>query len=209
MKIILSLLSSIVVAGCSVFGNSGVDIAPYKVVRQDSVKNIEVRTYKSMVLVSTPMTDKSGRNNAFRTLFAYIQGANEGTLKIEMTAPVFMDKESNAEGIKIPMTAPVFMDSESAHPMMSFVMPAGYTLDTTPKPTNPAVSVREITNYKVAVIRFNGNLSNDNIEKHQKILETWIAENKYEVAGASKSAGYNPPFTIPALRRNEVLVPVE
>jgi len=209
MKVILSLMTTFFLAACSVFGNSGVDIAPYKVVRSDSLHNIEVRTYESMILVSTPMTDKDGRNNAFRTLFAYITGANEGAQKIEMTAPVFMDKEGNEKGAKIPMTAPVFMDAESAHPMMSFVMPASYTLESTPKPTNETVSVREIKDYKVAVIRFNGNLSNKNIEKHQTILQEWIAENKYKVAGPSKSAGYNPPFTLPALKRNEVLVPVE
>ena len=97
MRVILSFLSSVLLAGCSVFGNSGVDIAPYKVVRQDSIKNIEVREYAPMVLVSTPMTDKDGRNNAFRTLFAYITGDNEGTQKIAMTAPVLMDKESRVD----------------------------------------------------------------------------------------------------------------
>ena len=198
-------------AGCSVFGDSGVDIAPYKVVKADTDKNIEVREYAPMILVSTPMTDKDGRNNAFRTLFAYITGDNEGTTKIAMTAPVLMDEE--IEGAKIPMTAPVFMDTlnndAGAHPMMSFVMPANYTLETTPKPTNPTVSVREVKDYKVATIRFSGFLSDSNINKHQKILESWIAEHKYKVTGLTKSAGYNAPFTIPALRRNEVLVPVE
>ena len=194
-------------AGCSLFGDGGVDIAPYKVIKADAENNIEIRNYDSMILVSTPMVDKNGRNNAFRTLFAYITGDNMGAQKIEMTAPVFMDKE--LEGAKIPMTAPVFMDAESAEPMMSFVMPANYTLESTPKPTNETVSVHEIKDYKVAVIRFNGNLSNENIYKHQQMLESWITENKYEVVGPSKSAGYNAPFTIPALKRNEVLIPVE
>jgi len=207
MKIILSFLLSILIAGCSMFGESDIEIAPYKVVREDSLKNIEVRTYDRMIFVSTPMVNKDGRNNAFRTLFAYIQGENESAQNIEMTAPVFMDDKS--EGTKIPMTAPVFMDSENAHPMMSFVMPDNFTLETTPKPKNSAVKVQEIKNYKVAVIRFNGRLTNKNIAKHQKLLEEWVAKNEYKVAGPSKSAGYNAPFTIPLLRRNEVLIPVE
>ena len=79
----------------------------------------------------------------------------------------------------------------------------------TPKPTNPAVSVREIKDYKVAVIRFNGRLSNGNIAKHQAILQEWITKNEYKVVGSSKSAGYNAPFTIPMFKRNEVLIEVE
>jgi hypothetical protein len=207
MKIIIAFFSTLLLAGCSMFGDGGVEIAPYKVVRQDSVKNIEVREYNRMVLVSTPMVDKDGRNNAFRTLFAYIQGANEGKQKIEMTSPVFIDKE--VKGSKIPMTAPVFMDTESAEPMMSFVMPADYTLDSTPKPTNPAVNVREVNNYKVATIRFRGRLTDKNTNKHQMLLQQWVTENGYKVVGPAKSAGYDAPFTLPVMRRNEVLIPVE
>jgi len=212
MKFILPILSSLMLAGCSLFGHTGVDMAPYDVTKSDEAQNIEIRNYKPMVLVSTPMTDKEGRNNAFRALFAYIQGANEGAQKVAMTAPVFMDDETDdTKGSKIAMTAPVFMDSDeqSAQAMMSFVMPADFTLGTTPKPTNPDVSVQEIKNYKAAVIRFNGRLSEANIEKHKNILEKWVSDNEYTVTGPYKSAGYNPPFTIPALKRNEVLVPVE
>jgi hypothetical protein len=207
MKHLLPFLSLILLAGCSLFSAKDVEISPYDVVKADTAKNIEIREYKPMVWVSAPMVDKDGRNNAFRTLFAYIQGANEGTQKIAMTAPVFMDKE--VEGAKIPMTAPVFMDAESAKPMMSFVMPADYTLATTPKPTDPSVTVHELKDYKVAVIRFNGRLSDANIDKHRKILENWITENKLEVTGNYQSAGYNPPFTLPVLKRNEVLVTIK
>jgi len=112
------------------------------------------------------------------------------------------------------MTAPVFMDSvgeagSDKDPLMSFVLPAKYTLDNAPKPTNEAVTLQEINEYQVAVIRFNGRLSDSNIDKHRKILEAWIYQQNFEITGAYKRAGYNAPFTLPALRRNEVLIPVK
>ena len=202
---------SVILAGCSAFGASNVDIAPYKILKTAAQDNIEIRTYESMVLVSASMQAKNekndGRNNAFRTLFSYINGNNLGAQKIEMTAPVLIDEKK--KGAKIPMTAPVFIDEDVDEPVMSFVMPASYTLGSTPKPKDENVRVSEIKNYKVAVIRFNGRLSDSNVNAHQKILENWIEKNGHEVVGAYKKAGYNAPFTLPVFRRNEVLIPIK
>jgi len=193
---------------------SETEIAPYDVLRVGDTKaQIEVRNYERMVLVSAPMArgkQGDGRNGAFGLLFDYISGANEGAKEIAMTAPVFRDQDDaqGAEGMKIPMTAPVFMDDEGSEKMMSFVMPADFTLDGTPRPMHPDVKVHEVTDYKVAAIIFNGRLSDANIAKHRGMLEAWIAENGYEINGSVKSAGYNAPFTLPHLRRNEVLIPV-
>ncbi len=63
--------------------------------------------------------------------------------------------------------------------------------------------------YTAALITFNGVLERENIDKQKALLETWIEGEGYQISGAHKAAGYNPPFTIPALRRNEVLIPVE
>lgn len=190
-------------------GESRVEIAPYEVIESVQDSQIELRNYERMVLVSTSMQGED-RNGAFRRLFAYISGDNAGAREIAMTAPVFMDEARDDEaGLKIPMTAPVFMDDEGqAGAMMSFVMPADFTLDTTPAPNNDDVIVSEVQDYKVAVIRFNGRLSENNTQKHRDILEQWIIDNGYVVTGAVKTAGYNAPFTLPAARRNEVLIPV-
>jgi hypothetical protein len=194
-----------------VFGSESVKIAPYKIISaaQDNTK-IEVREYNNMVLASTPMTNDNERNSAFRELFGYISGDNVSASKISMTAPVFMDQKNENEGEKISMTAPVFMDDKNTkEPMMSFVLPQKYTFDTAPKPTNPNVTLSEVNNYMVATIQFNGRLSSENITKHRKILEEWISKSDYIAVGPYQSAGYNAPFTLPALRRNEVLIPVK
>jgi hypothetical protein len=108
------------------------------------------------------------------------------------------------------MTAPVFMDQKNGMAeTMSFVMPNDFSIKTTPVPIDQAINIEEINDYTVATIKFSGRLSQENIAEHQKILDNWIAAKKYQVIGQPKTAGYNPPFTIPALRRNEILVPIE
>ena len=203
-SILLMAMGAFMMSGCSVFGASGVEEAPYKVLKSDGA--IEVRHYESMVLAVTPMErDSKGRDGSFGRLFQYITGANVAAKDIPMTAPVFMaDKDESAQ---ISMTAPVFMGGEGT--MMSFVLPADYTMETAPKPTNSKVWLQEVTDYRVAAIRFSGLLSGKNTSKHEAVLRMWIEEQPYEVTGDAVTAGYNPPFTIPALRRNEVLIPVK
>ena len=202
-NILLVVMGAFMMSGCSVFGASGVEEAPYTVLKRDGAT--EVRHYESMVLAVTPMErDSKGRDGSFGRLFQYITGANVAAQDIPMTAPVFMaDKDESAQ---ISMTAPVFMGGEGT--MMSFVLPADYTMESAPKPTNSKVRLQEVTDYRVAAIRFSGLLSGKNTSKHEAVLRMWIEEQPYEVTGDAVTAGYNPPFTIPALRRNEVLIPV-
>lgn len=209
MKSLLPILASIFVAGCSVVGQSGVDTAPYTLLESDELQKIEVRNYESMVLVSASMSGASG-NSAFRKLFKYIGGENEGATEIAMTAPVIMDdKNMNKKGTEISMTAPVFTNESAGTSLMSFVMPNNFTLATTPKPTDPDVQVSEVKNYKVATIQFSGTLSDSNVAKYAQILSTWIINNGYTAISSPVKAGYNGPITLPMMRRNEVLIEVK
>jgi hypothetical protein len=212
VKLLLSILTSVFLTGCSVVGQSDVENAPYTLIKSDDVQQIEVRNYDSMVLVSTSMSSDSS-NGAFRKLFGYITGDNEGAIEISMTAPVIMDdnnatKNDIQKGAEISMTAPVFMNESADNNSMSFVMPKDFTLATTPKPTNPDVYVSELKDYKVAVIQFSGTLSDSNVEKHTNILAAWMNENGYEAIGEPLNAAYNGPLTLPMLRTNEVLIEV-
>ncbi len=188
---------------------SKTEIAPYKTIISAEENNIELRNYESLILVSAPMNSSDDRNGAFRKLFSYITGDNIDQSKIAMTAPVLMDKSNEDTGTKIPMTAPVFMDSKNDKPMMSFVMPKDFTLETTPKPTNEELVVNEVKDHTVAVIRFSGRLTDTNIKKHKDILEQWIVDKGYNITGDYQTAGYNAPYVLPMFRRNEVLIPVK
>ncbi|GAA5317269.1 MAG: heme-binding protein [Candidatus Pelagadaptatus aseana] len=164
-----------------------IEHAPFTLL--ESEDNFELRHYPELLLVSAPMNSQDKNSETpFRMLFAYITGNNSDQLDIPMTAPVFMDPARSEK--------------------MSFVLPADFTLATTPQPTNPDVTVERIENYHAAVIRFNGRLQPDNIATHMDQLTQWINDRNYQPAGNPIIAGYDPPSSLPALRRNEVLIPV-
>lgn len=173
-------------------GQSNVENAPYNIIKSDAP--YEIRHYERLVLVSTPMEDgMNERGNPFGRLFDYISGENQKNQEIPMTAPVFMDQNSQ----------------DNTQATMSFVMPNDFSLIETPPPNDPNVRLEELNDYTVATIQFSGRLTDDNIQEHQALLKNWVAFQELEVTGPVKVAGYNPPFTIPALRRNEILMPVK
>lgn len=211
MKNYAVIVLLVLLTGCSVVGKGNTPMAPYKVLSLDNKKNIEVRVYENMILVSAPMdkNSKDGRKQAFMKLFGYISGENILNKKVEMTAPVLMSTEQD-KGTKISMTAPVFMGNENKNEsVMSFVLPKAFTMQNAPKPIDPELQLNQLKDYKVAAITFSGLLSKNNISKHKEILDNWIISQGYNKTGAYKTAGYNPPFTIPFFRRNEVLIPIE
>lgn len=179
----------VITTGCSVVGKSNVEIAPYEVLEKDGA--YELRHYERLVLVSTGLSGRNDRGSSFNKLFQYISGKNDQAQEIPMTAPVFMDMHKQIEE------------------KMSFVLPYAMDLETAPIPQDPTVKLEEIKNYRVATITFNGLLEQDNIDQHKKLLEQWVEDKSYEVIGPARTAGYNPPFTLPAVRRNEILIPVK
>lgn len=207
LKTMAVLTATVFMSACSVFGNSGVEIAPYNVLEQDGA--IEIRHYESLVLVTTEMPGgmDEGRNEAFQRLFNYISGENQPKREIAMTAPVIMQNQNS--GQKISMTAPVFMGKQGENQTMSFVLPAQFDVQTAPQPSNASVRLEEMKDHTVAALRFSGLLNEKSIQEHYVLLQNWIDNNDYRTAGPYMTAGYNPPWTLPAFRRNEVLIPVE
>ena len=189
-SLLLSLgVTALVISGCSVFGNSGIEIAPYEILEKE--KALELRHYERLVLVTTAMPKgMTNQRVPFRKLFDYISGKNVSTKEIPMTAPVLLEQ--------------VNQSTES----MAFVLPRSFSIDTAPLPRDPSVKLEEVVNYTVASITFSGSFNQDSINEHKTMLEEWMARKGFEKIGDAKAAGYNPPFTIPALRRNEVLIPV-
>jgi len=108
------------------------------------------------------------------------------------------------------MTAPVLMKPESEGTWkMAFSMPAKYTMQSLPKPLDPEVQLIEVPAKKFAVIQFSG--AYDNLEKRLNKadeLTEWLATRHYKLESEPVFAGYDPPFTLPFLRRNEVLIEI-
>jgi len=88
-------------------------------------------------------------------------------------------------------------------------MPASYTMETIPRPTDPAVVIREVPAYRAAVIRYSGRWTGKNYQEHLGILREWILENELQVVGEPVWARYDPPFKPWFMRRNEILIPVQ
>ena len=150
----------------------------------------------------------------FRALAKYIgvfgEAQNEGTESMAMTAPVAMERK----GTPMAMTAPVAMeknaDSSAGGKRMKFFLPAEYdSLEKIPKPTNPAVKIAEIPPQIGVVHRYSGSLTEELHDEKARALSAQLREDGLEVTDEQALEryqfwGYNPPFTIPMFRRNEV-----
>ena len=197
-----ALVCLAMLSACSVFGSAAAPEPKYSVVRDAAP--YQVRDYPALAVVATPMDD--GQRAAFGRLFDYISGENQGETKIAMTAPVLQSAE---EGTEIAMTAPVLQSfGADGTREMVFVLTTNFTLDTAPKPTDPKVRIAEIPARRVATIRFAGFFRDAAIAENTQLLQAWMADQGLAPVGAPESAGYNPPWTLPPFRRNEVLIPI-
>jgi hypothetical protein len=103
------------------------------------------------------------------------------------------------------MTSPVFSETGT----MAFVMPAEYTLETTPEPLDERVKIAEIPERLIAALCFSGSWSEAHFEKETQELLKTLFDAKIKRKGNVFTMLYNPPFIPGFLRRNEVAVEVE
>ena len=180
---------------------SDVEKPDYKVIQSE--QNIEIRQYEPMIIAEVEVDGKreDAIRDGFRLLADYIFGNNTVQQVISMTAPV-----QQKENQKIAMTAPVQQQSMGKSWRMSFVMPSKYKLDSLPVPNNNRVRLKEILTKKFVVIEFSGTNSNENVTEHENQLMNYIEVNQIKINGSPKYAFYNAPWTLPFLRRNEVMI---
>jgi hypothetical protein len=178
--------------------------AEYELVRQDG--DFELRDYAPQLVAEIAVSGSFSRagNRAFRPLFNYISGDNTVQGEIAMTAPV----SQTAPGEEIAMTTPVGQRESGESWVISFMMPAQYTMDTIPTPTDPAVKLREIPAQRMAVIRYSGRWTEKRYQSHLDELMAWTEVQNFAVTGEPVFARYNGPFTPWFMRRNEILLPV-
>ncbi|KAL2644985.1 hypothetical protein R1flu_012572 [Riccia fluitans] len=215
----------------SVLGKIDVEVPKHSVV--DKGENYEIREYPECLAAEVtydPTTMKQGRDGGFMLLAGYIgavgkpnnvQTTDQGNAdasgeKIAMTAPV-ITQEVKGEPEKIAMTAPVITQEAQAgeaeeskkQVTMQFLLPAKYTMDNVPKPTDERVSVKAVPARKYGVLTFSG-VANDSLtQKMLGTLKDALQEKGYKITGDYILARYNPPWTLGFLRKNEVMLPVE
>ncbi|WP_255535266.1 heme-binding protein [Polynucleobacter sp. AM-26B4] len=178
----------------------------YEVIKKE--ENFEVRRYQPMiiaeVLVAGALSEAS--NKGFRQIADFIFGNNEDPIKkqsekIAMTAPVTMEADTSS---KIAMTAPVTMEGSGGAWKMAFVMPSKFTMETLPKPKNPNITIKQIPTQQLAVVTFSGWVDEEKLAAQTTRLNEWMAKNGLKSSGSAQLSRYNPPWTLPFWRRNEV-----
>ena len=156
----------------------------YEVVKENKI--YEIRKYPNRLVIET----NSVQGNGFRKLFNYISG-------------------NNKENEEIKMTVPVTQEIKNENMTMQFYLPSKFNKDNAPKPVDSEVKILTIEGGYYAVIEYSGRSSDENFLKNKDILEKALKQDNLLVLSPPIRASYNSPFTLPILKRNEVMYRVD
>ena len=156
----------------------------YEVVKENKI--YEIRKYPNRLVIET----NSVQGNGFRKLFNYISG-------------------NNKENEEIKMTVPVTQEIKNENMTMQFYLPSKFNKDNAPKPVDSEVKILTIEGGYYAVIEYSGRSSDKNFLKNKDILEKALKQDNLLVLSPPIRASYNSPFTLPILKRNEVMYRVD
>jgi hypothetical protein len=187
--------------GWGIYANRTAQSVPYEQIRQTN--GIELRHYPETVRVETTAMNEVA---AFRRLFRYISGANQGNESVSMTAPV-----ETQEGAEISMTTPVRSEgaeSENEVVRMAFYLPSEYDTETAPEPTESGVNLVTEPAKTVAVDRFSWYAPEWRVKRRSRTLRSALDQAEIEPVGEPFLLRYNDPWTPPFMRRNEVGIEV-
>ena len=189
----------------------------YEVVTADA--QFEVRHYAPILIAETIVEGDmdAASSKGFRLIADFIFGNNlssdtDKKSKIAMTAPVTVEPQSS----KIAMTAPVTVEPQAAESSMktaktwriNFVMPSQYTLATIPKPKNNAVTLREVPSKYFIVHKYSGFNTISRVQAKTDEAVEWATKRSYKIIGTPQLSRYDPPWTLPMFRRNEIMIEI-
>jgi len=202
---LLSAASALLLGACSVIGvRSGTEEPRFEVLERRG--EVEIRRYAPRLAAATTVaapSEDAARSEGFRRLAGYIFGGNHGRTKIAMTAPVAQASE------RIAMTVPVGQEAAGeAGWTIRFFMPASLTREALPEPADARVSIVEVPGATMAVLRYTGVPSAAAAGAQRAALLAALRDGPWQPAGAMEDWFYDPPWTLPPLRRNEAAVPV-
>jgi hypothetical protein len=174
----------------------------------------ELRHYAPTLIAQTIVEGDmdEASNKGFRLIADFIFGNNlaansEQAAKIAMTAPVTVEPQSS----KIAMTAPVTIEPQLGSAQqwrIHFVMPSQYTLANIPKPKNSAVTLHELPSKYFVVHRYSGFNTVARVQEKTDEASAWAKQQSLKVVGTPQLSRYDPPWTLPMFRRNEIMVEV-
>lgn len=168
----------------------------------------ELRRYAAHLVAEVEVQSSftEAGNQAFGVLAAFISGRNSSRGKVAMTAPVVQQEAST----KVSMTSPVVQEpgSEPGRHVVAFVMPAEFSLDTLPIPTDPRIRIREVPVQIAAARAFTGRWSESTYQEQLAELRVAVEKAGLQIVGEPRYAKFDPPWKPGFLRHNEVVLPV-
>ena len=189
----------------------------YEIIQADG--NFEIRKYAPILIAETLIEGDmdEASNKGFRLIADFIFGNNQladsnTNSKIAMTAPVTVEPISQ----KIAMTAPVTVELQASESNMQaakkwrihFVMPSQYTLASIPKPKNAAITLKEVPSKIFLVYSYSWLNTLSRVQtKTEEALE-WANRKGLKVIGAPQLSRYDPPWTLPMFKRNEIMIEI-
>ncbi len=194
---------------CITLNTMALEKPDYEILYEDG--NIEYRLYEPYLVAQTEvsMDDNynSASNEGFRRLFKYITGSNTSEVDIAMTAPVQMSMDDS--GQKIDITTPVQQIENKNFLQVAFMLPSKFDMKNAPIPTDDRVTIKQIPARIMAVIRYSGRWTEKNRSKYEYRLRENLELHAITAISQTETAAYNPPFTPPFMRRNEIMLEVE
>ena len=166
----------------------------FEVVKRDGP--FEVRRYQAMIVAEyeTSGSRLSAIREGFRAIANYLFGANDAREKIAMTAPVLQKPKgrlgANAWTVR-------------------FIMPSSLSMATLPRPASGLVALRSIPAQRFVVIRYSGLAGDASVQRELDRLVRYATDQKLKTQGEPVLAFYDPPWTLPFLRRNEIMLELE
>lgn len=210
--LMVAIISGLLSAGCSVFGIRTEQTPAYTVERTISPagSGVEIRRYGPRLAAETLVSgsEAEARSKGFQILAGYIFGGNTAHASIAMTAPVAQAKA--ATGQTIDMTAPVGQSRTiDGRWRIRFFMPAPYTRETLPQPNDKAVEIVTVPPESLVVLRYSGSIGAAAVHDAERRLMQIAAAAQLNTSGEPFTWFYDPPWTLPPLRRNEAAVLIQ
>jgi hypothetical protein len=183
----------------------GVESPGFRVIGQ--AVGYQVRDYEAYILCEVEVTGdlRDAVTRGFRILAGYIFGNNMKKESIPMTTPVGL---SDAASEKIPMTAPVSVVTGTDVHTVSFVVPSKYTLETLPAPVDQRVRFRVVPSHQAAALSFSGCAGVESVRKKTIQFQAALERDGVNLGSGISLAQYDPPWSPPFLRRNELIVTI-
>ena len=199
-------MMNLILSACSVVGVRALEEPAYQTRMQEG--SFEIREYASYLVAEVFMEGEDfdeASGDGFRILADYIFGNN-----LSRSSSVQMAGKAEAASENIAMTAPVQMDQGKKPNQwrMAFSLPSKWNLESAPVPNDQRVNVREIPPEQMVVLQFSGRMGTQDLEEREQELRQWAMKQGIDVVGSIRTARYDPPWTLPFLRKNEVQLKV-